>query len=73
MSSPATSTRFLGIIIDSVELQLRLPSDKLDKMQKVLREIGGKRKVTKKQLQRVGAIVLRLLKVTEPFPGIYSI
>ena len=67
MSSPATSARFLGIIIDSVDLQLHLSSDKLDKMQKVLREIEGKHKVTKIQPQRVGGILSHDIKGGQTF------
>ena len=61
VSSPATTTRFLGILIDSVTLQLRLSYDKLRKMRDTLKEMEGKRKVTKKQLQRMGGHIVPLL------------
>ena len=63
VSCPNTTARFLGIIIDSVKLQLKLPLDKLEKMRCMLGEIVGKRKVTKKLLQRVGGVLSHCAKV----------
>ena len=48
---PATRLTFLGIEIDSVAMQLRLPEDKLAKLQKLLVQWRGKKGGTKKELQ----------------------
>ena len=75
MSAPATSTEFLGIIklfIDSVNLQPRLPSDKLEKMRQALKEMEGKKKVIIRQLQRVGGYTVPLFKGNQGRPHVFT-
>ena len=40
---PATCLLVLGIVIDSADGQLRLPADKLDRLNTLLKEWGGGR------------------------------
>ena len=63
VSTAATSTRFLGIIIDSVELELRLPEDKLKKMLDSLQILEGRKKVTRRELERVAGLLAHCSKV----------
>ena len=48
---PSTTLPFLGIILDTVHLEARLPQDKLDKCRSLVWEYLLKQKVTLKQLQ----------------------
>ena len=48
---PSTTIPFLGIILDSVMQEARLPEDKIDKARALLLVFLGKRKVTLKELQ----------------------
>ena len=48
---PTTRLTFLGIEIDSVQQQLRLPSDKLARLRSMLAEWDGKRNASKHVLQ----------------------
>ena len=51
--TPTTSLTFLGIEIDSVSQQLRLPSDKLSRLREALAVWVGKRNASKHELQVV--------------------
>ena len=51
LEGPTTTITFLGILLDTVKMELRLPSDKLEALQKLLLEWQNtKRKVTKREL-----------------------
>ena len=54
---------FLGIYIDSVNLQMRLPEDKLVKLRNALLAFKGCRKVVKKDLERLGGLLAPYAKV----------
>ena len=49
--SPTQVVKFLGIILDSVKMEMRLPNSKLKSLQNVLHEFSNKSKATKRQLQ----------------------
>ena len=55
--SPSKLQIYLGVEFDSVTMQLRLPKDKLDKLQLELSFFHGRRRVTKKQLQRLCGVL----------------
>ena len=55
--SPMTTQRYLGIDIDSVAMQLRLPEDKMLRLTDELTFFDGRRKATKRQLQRLCGIL----------------
>ena len=55
--SPSTKVTYLGVVIDWVNMQLSLPQEKLDKLQKELEFFSGRRRATKKQIQRLCGIL----------------
>ena len=63
LSPAATVTRFLGIEVDSVEMELRLPKDKLAKLLKILESFIRRRKATKLELEGLGGILAHCCKV----------
>ena len=50
---PATVLPFLGIEIDSVAMELRLPADKLKQLQQILGQWRGKKVCRKRELQSI--------------------
>ena len=62
-STPSTSVRYLGIIIDSVNMTLSLPDDKLVKLRKELDFFVDRTRATKKQIQRLCGILAHGAKV----------
>lgn len=48
---PATVVKFLGIVIDSVEMECRLPVDKLEQLKSAVAGAMGKRKILLRDLQ----------------------
>ena len=48
---PTTALGFLGILIDTRTFELRLPSDKLARLQEMIRSWSGRRSCTKKELE----------------------
>ena len=61
--SPATCTRFLGININSVTLEMSLPGDKLQKLVQVLDLTRGRKKLTRRELERLGGYLAHCSKV----------
>ena len=51
VAGPSTSITFLGITIDSLKQELRLPEDKLSRLLTTLRLWSSRRSATKRQLQ----------------------
>ena len=62
-SSLSTSVRYLGIIINSIEMSLSLPEDKLSKLHTELEFFQGRTRATKKQLQRLCGMISHCAKV----------
>ena len=58
-------TRFLGIEIDSGRMELRLPQDKLEKLQGILHSFIKRRKASKLELQKLGGILAHCCKVVQ--------
>ena len=62
---PATSVTFLGILVDTVLFQLRLPADKLARLQVMVRQWLDRRSCTRRELESLtghlahAAIVIR--------------
>ena len=56
-------TKYLGIEINSVEMELRLPQDKLDKLRAQLNTFMGKRKASKLELEVLGGILVHCCKL----------
>ena len=57
VSTPATKTTFLGITIDSEEMNLTLPQCKIRKLLECIALLESKGKATKKHLEKLGGLV----------------
>ena len=55
--SPSQVQRYLGVELDSINMSLRLPQDKLDKLHEELAFFAGRRRATKRQLQRLCGVL----------------
>lgn len=55
--SPSRIQIYLGVELDSTTMQLRLPQEKLDKLYVELDFFSGRRRATKKQLQRLCGVL----------------
>lgn len=62
-SSPAKCTRYLGILFDSRKMELRLPDDKLCKLQHELSFFRNKTRASKKQIQKLVGYLAHCAKV----------
>ena len=60
---PATCLSVLGIIIDSADGQLRLPADKLNRLNTLLSEWGDKKACTRKELESLIGLLNHACKV----------
>ena len=72
--TPSSCARFLGIEIDSVNLQLHLPEDKLRNIKCILTAFAAKNKASKKELQKLAGHLSPhqlLFKVAIPFRAGY--
>lgn len=63
---PATSLTFLGIVIDSVSMELRLPHDKMIQLHQNLGQWRGKKSCRKKDLLSLIGSVSHACKVVRP-------
>ena len=48
---PATTMSFVGLEIDTVEMTVRLPIDKLQKARAIIKSLSSRKKVTLKEIQ----------------------
>ena len=55
--TPSTNQRYLGINVDSVSMQLSLPEDKMLRLQDELAFFSGRRKATRRQIQRLCGVI----------------
>ena len=64
--SPAQSLEYLGMIVDTVHMELRLPQDKVTKLQKECRNMSTKPTITLRALLRIiGKMTASILAVLE--------
>ena len=63
LTPPSQITRFLGIDIDSICMELRLPTDKLEKLVTQLRLYIRRRKATRLELEGLGGVLAHCCKV----------
>ena len=63
LTPSAKVTRFLGIDIDSILMELRLPADKLEKLIKQLNIYMRRRKATRLELEALGGVLAHCCKV----------
>ena len=57
VSEPNQVTTFLGITIDSINMELSLPLEKVEKLKSLLLSLIERKHATKKELERVGGLV----------------
>ena len=70
LEGPDTSLTFLGIVIDTVKLELRLPEEKLRRLEVLMQEWHVKRSCKKKELlSLIGQLqhAIRIVKPGRPF------
>ena len=65
LTSPSRVSRFLGIEIDTAQMVLRLPADKLGRLLDTLREFRGRRKASRRELERLGGLLAHCAKVVK--------
>ena len=65
LASPSRVSRFLGIEIDTAEMVLRLPADKMSRLLDTLRVFKNKRKATRRELERLGGLLGHCAKVVK--------
>lgn len=63
---PSQVLEFLGIEVDTVRIQLRLPTEKMDRLNAAPAEVEGKKAITKRQLQSLVGILQHACKVIYP-------
>ena len=63
---PRSSITFLGIVLDAVRMEARLPQDKLEKARALLSEFIERNKVTLKELQRLIGVLNFACSVVVP-------
>ena len=57
VATPSRVQRYLGIELDSIDMKLRLPEDKLRRLEQELTFFQGRRQATRKQLQKLCGIL----------------
>jgi hypothetical protein len=63
---PCTTLTFVGIELDSIEMEKRLPLDKLTKIKQLLKEFSVRKKVTLKELQSLIGVLSFACSVVTP-------
>ena len=66
LEGPSSCLTFLGIEVDTVSLQLRLPKDKLANLKETLSYSVQRRTISKKDLQRLTGLLQFATKVVRP-------
>lgn len=66
LEGPSTCLTFLGIEVDTIAQQLRLPAEKLARLQAELNRAMGRRSMTKRELQSLTGLLQHATKVVRP-------
>ena len=66
LEGPSTSLSFLGIILDTHRMEIRLPSDKLSRIQDMLKSWLSKKKATKREILSLVGTLQHATKVVRP-------
>lgn len=66
LEGPGTSIVFLGILLDTTNLELRLPNDKLQRLRQLIQVWKGKRSCTKRDLLSLIGQLQHTCKVVHP-------
>ena len=62
-STPATRVKYLGIIFDSISMEMSLPQEKLQKLHVEMDFFRGRQRASKRQIQRLCGILSHCSKV----------
>ena len=57
--------RYLGLDIDSIRMEIRLPKDKLEKLVNLLKKYVGKSTISKKELESLGGLLAHCSHVVD--------
>ena len=57
MTPPSKICRYLGLDIDSIEMELRLPKDKLEKLISSVNKFKDKSSISKQELESLGGLL----------------
>ena len=63
---PSTRLTFLGIIIDTVRMELQLPLDKIERLSLLLNQMTNRNSATKKELQSLAGCLQHAATVVKP-------
>ena len=63
--SPPQVCRYLGLDIDSIKMEIKLPEDKLEKLLNLLKEYVGKSTISKKELESLGGLLAHCSHVVD--------
>lgn len=66
VEGPSTSLSFLGILLDTQRMEIRLPQDKFDRIQEMLVEWLEKKKATKREILSLVGLLQHATKVVRP-------
>ena len=66
LEGPTTSLSFLGIILDTCRMEIRLPTDKLSRMQGMLKAWLSRKKATKRDILSLVGTLQHATKVVRP-------
>ena len=66
LEGPSTSLLFLGIVLDTDQMEIRLPSDKLTKTLALLQTWLPKKKATKREILSLVGTLQHATKVVRP-------
>ena len=58
VTPPSQVCSYLGLDIDSIKMEIRLPTDKLEKLINLLKKYVGKSTISKKELESLGVFWL---------------
>ena len=57
VTPPANTVQYLGIIVDSIRMELRMPNDKLEKLRSLLRKHNAAKFITKRDLESLTGLL----------------
>ena len=65
VTPPSQVCRYLGLDIDSIKMEIRLPKDKLEKLINLLKKYVGKSTISKKELESLGGLLAHCSHVVD--------
>ena len=65
VTPPSQVCRYVGLDIDSIKMEIRLPKDKLEKLINLLKKYVGKSTISKKELESLGGLLAHCSHVVD--------